>query len=813
MTFYHAIIPVAGTNGAINPSAEYNATGWAGTATGTATRQAGTAAFGAWAIAGTVGNGAGSGVTYGTLNQAAGSYTVSAYVYGGSGSVYSIGIKGTGAGAAFVGSVAGTTGGTWHRYSFAYGESGAANRLFAVVNRSAGGAPFLVDGVMVAGGTNLTTYLDGDQDGCVWQGAPHASSSSRSGTSRQGGTVVSLQSLGLTVLEHGGVGMPPVANITQEYALADGALWQRQRATSRMLTITGLFSGTTWQGLHARRAAIVNLLKIDAAPNPQPVRLLYTGAGGTSTIDAYYDGGMQFDSRSGFSETAAVRLLATDPYWYSTTDEGTALAAQVNLGSTNFAAYRDPNGQWGTLGQAGTTFSGFIFNIGVRTILTTPNGTVFFGGDFGTAGGTKAPGVAMYFPTLKQFGTLTGGTIVDSGADVVTLARSPSGTLFVGGGFQGVAGTAGANFVAQWNGAWGTLTGGTPNSIVWALTYAPTGTLFLSGELTQVAGTTSGGAAMWLGPRFGTLAGGTINPTRDVGMTYGPDNALYVYASNNSSTARGSAVYKWNGVWGTNGGAFAGNGLAVRELKFGPDGVLYAGGDYITAPGVGTVNGIARWNGAQWQTLNGTLDLSGAIWSLAPTANGQVWMGGSFTSAGGLTNIPDALTRWNGNVFIPVDIDIPAGTFAGLPQVAAIAEDNLGGIYIAGNFRGTATAAAVASIVNDGAANAYPVLVLRNSAASPVPLYQFTNNSTGDGVWFNVSILPGETMRLDLRNNEKTFSSDFRGNILGGIVPGSNLTTWRLTPGTNSVSFFAGSTSVEAAIYWRPRAWSDDAIL
>ena len=99
---------------------------------------------------------------------------------------------------------------------------------------------------------------------------------------------------------------------------------------------------------------------------------------------------------------------------------------------------------------------------------------------------------------------------------------------------------------------------------------------------------------------------------------------------------------------------------------------------------------------------------------------------------------------------------------------------------------------------------------IRNIGTVDARIYQLINYTTGDGIWTILSIQGGETITLDLRNSAKTLTSDLRGNLLGVIMPGSNLTTWRLMPGTNSVSFFALSGTIETTFVWRPRAWSSD---
>lgn len=811
MTFWHLIQASAGTNGWQNPSLESNTTGWAGTVSATAAREAGTAAFGAWAAKVTPNAAANSGVTYGTvLVPDIGTHTVSAYIYGGSGSVYSIGLKGVGAGAAFIlGSVAGTTGGTWHRYTMTYGDSGAAaNRLFAVVKRSAGNDPFFVDGVQIEGGSVATTYMDGDQEGVAWTGVPHASSSSRSGTARAGGRVVSLDSLGLTVLEQGGGGMPPVANITQEYAIADGALWQRQRATARALTLTSLMSGTTWPGLHAIRQTVIDAVKINATPNPQPVRFLYTGAGGTAVLDAYYDGGMQFETRRGFSETLGLRFLATDPYWTATTDAGTALVAQTTFGSANYIMQRSPTGVWGTMGPNGTSVfanTGGVY--GVESIYAAPSGTVFLGGGFGSVAGTAARGIVMWYPNEQRYGTLAG--TLDGGGNtgapiVFDMFLAPFGTLYVGGDFFTAVGTR-SRGLTQYNGAWGSMVGGTVAGNVAALAYNPNGTLFFGGVFQTTTSGSALHAAFWTGAAYGSLPGGTLNSfVNDV--VYGPDGTLYLagfFAALSGTISPGFT--KWAG------GTYSpiGSGVSVvagangaYDIQINTDGLMYLAGDFGPTSSAGSY--LAVSNGVSVSSVaNG---VNNAAYAVGRDDRGFVYVGGWFDASGGQA-LNSGVAFYNGASIIPLDINLSVGVNKEVQAFGFGADRTL---YVGGRFFGQGTAAAVTTIVNNAAAAAYPVLVLRNNAGTAARIYQLVNTSTGDGVYFNLTILPGETLTMDLRNNKKTLTSTTRGNLLGAVTPGSNLTSWQLAPGTNYVSFFAGTSGVEASFYYRPRAWSQD---
>jgi hypothetical protein len=105
----------------------------------------------------------------------------------------------------------------------------------------------------------------------------------------------------------------------------------------------------------------------------------------------------------------------------------------------------------------------------------------------------------------------------------------------------------------------------------------------------------------------------------------------------------------------------------------------------------------------------------------------------------------------------------------------------------------------------------YPTLRLRNrSASGTARLYQLLNTTTNNGIYFNYVMQPGESALLTLQPGARSFQSSAQGNIFGQILPGSNLASFGLLPGTNYVSFFADNDSLEASFFWTPRSWSAD---
>src|ERR1044071_160562 len=77
------------------------------------------------------------------------------------------------------------------------------------------------------------------------------------------------------------------------------------------------------------------------------------------------------------------------------------------------------------------------------------------------------------------------------------------------------------------------------------------------------------------------------------------------------------------------------------------NGSLIAGGIFSTAGGVST-NGIAQWNGTNWQSLGSGIEINAAGYALT-NYNGNLIAGGGFATAVGVgaTNV----AQWNGTAW------------------------------------------------------------------------------------------------------------------------------------------------------------------
>jgi hypothetical protein len=150
-----------------------------------------------------------------------------------------------------------------------------------------------------------------------------------------------------------------------------------------------------------------------------------------------------------------------------------------------------------------------------------------------------------------------------------------------------------------------------------------------------------------------------------------------VYVGGSFTQAGGVAcsnIARFDGsVWhnlgtGLNGSCYS---LAIK------DGLLYAGGNFSEAGGVACSN-IARWTVATsvWDPLG--MGVDGSVRALAIASNGNVYIGGSFTSA---IPVPysSRFAKWNGTEIVACGTGV-----SGPVRCIAIANDGI--VYLGGEF-------------------------------------------------------------------------------------------------------------------------------
>jgi len=112
----------------------------------------------------------------------------------------------------------------------------------------------------------------------------------------------------------------------------------------------------------------------------------------------------------------------------------------------------------------------------------------------------------------------------------------------------------------------------------------------------------------------------------------------------------------------------------VYAIVIDPSGNLYAGGYFTTAGGV-TVNNIAKWNGSSWSALGSGTSASVRVLAIDPSGN--LYAGGTFTTAGGVT--VNKIAKWDGSSWSALGSGMDGA-------VRALAIDPSGNLYAGGEF-------------------------------------------------------------------------------------------------------------------------------
>ena len=119
-----------------------------------------------------------------------------------------------------------------------------------------------------------------------------------------------------------------------------------------------------------------------------------------------------------------------------------------------------------------------------------------------------------------------------------------------------------------------------------------------------------------------------------------------------------------------------GNGMNadVYALALDSAGNLYAGGSFTSAGGT-PANRIAEWDGSAWLPLGSGMDAE--VYALATDGRGYLYAGGNFTSAGGET--VNRVAKWDGTAWTALGSGMNA-------EVYALAVSGSGDLYAGGSF-------------------------------------------------------------------------------------------------------------------------------
>jgi hypothetical protein len=832
MGFWSIIVPETTTNLVTNPSLETNITGWTNVA-GCVLSQATTGtAFGAYSLQSVFGGAANDRFYYEVTGETAANteYTLSVWITGASGGeVVGILLSDDVTGYQHYGNITCPTTPTQYtptQYTWT-ATYGAASTVRWVGGRIPGATAATVrfDGWQLEQKAYATTYCDGTQTGCEWNGTEHASTSTRSALSRAGGRVYDLtDQYNFYVTNVIDSGIAPLTQHLDEYAIIDGGEISSYKVHPRVLTLMGhMQSQTSYSALHDDIQDLIDIIKPDAVPNNQPILLRYTEATVTKEIAVRYEGGLgeNWQARWCAQQNIPLRFIAADPYWYEVGESGAVLDTNDTATLYYLAGRLRADGQWGNLGlSAIPTANGPIETV---MVAKQSDGSVYFGGLFdGIDNNTPAGGdyVIRYDPQDGSLNLLVGASDVNGRVDVIS--EGPDGIIYLGGAFTAVNGVATADYIVSYDpvaDTWASLSdpdnGGLMNT-VFAMDWDSLGNLYIGGSFTGVDGVANTAYfAMWDGAAWNAVGGGGgTGIVRAIAI----DKDDNIYIGGNFLNWDGDANADYWAWYSSSAAAWSAvNDIAlvasVSVMEYdSSDNSVYVGGAFDNAGSVANADNIFKWTGTAVEALStGTDD---DVYAIKVAPDGLLWVSGAFTQAGSLTGL-DRFAMWNGAVWLPPDIDFPGSLnlddfdFSKPDPVV----DSIYDVYVGFSTTGTGYFSGSATITNSGSAQAYPVIAIKRSGGTSARLQNIRNEDTGKTLFFAYDLLDGETLTIDLDPQRRSIVSSFFGVRLDAALTGSDLVSFVLQPGSNQITAFVsvvGAPTITATVIYSDKYWSLD---
>lgn len=236
------------------------------------------------------------------------------------------------------------------------------------------------------------------------------------------------------------------------------------------------------------------------------------------------------------------------------------------------------------------------------------------------------------------------------------------------------------------DGNWCKWTGAAYESLITGLTIfvncmaeGPDGKIYVSGAFSNAGGVTDADyLARWnpVTEAWEAVVSGVNNAVYS--MAFDANGDLYIGgAFTNLGSADGNYIVKITDLDGTPTVNALGTGLNgnCSAIAIDANGDVYVGGAFTLAGGVANTSYIAMWNGTSWSALS--TGLNNIVSALAFAPNGDLYIGGSFTDA----SYP-YLCKWNGTSFSAVGT---AGDISSA-DVSSLAFDFAGNLYVSGGF-------------------------------------------------------------------------------------------------------------------------------
>jgi hypothetical protein len=394
------------------------------------------------------------------------------------------------------------------------------------------------------------------------------------------------------------------------------------------------WNGTTWSALGSGTNNIVRALVVDEIDRLYAGGQFTTAGGNTVNRVARWDGAAWSGLNGGVNQPVYALLYQNGNLYAG----GQFTVANFNTGQSltvNRVARWDGS-VWNAMASG---FTGTVWALSIDS-----GGVIYAAGEFTRAGTTNISRVAAWN------GSAWAGLADGLNNTVYGLAVNGSDHLFAAGIFA-ASGTEILLRLAEWDGAaWQGVTpagaGNGADNTVYALAAAADGDIYVGGAFFTVGNTLVNYIARWDGANWHSLGSGMNNTVRALALA--PDGSLVAGGQfTNAGGTPANRIARWNGsswsVFGTAGNNGVNN--TVYALAFDSAGNLYAGGEFTQATGI-TVNRVARWDGTAWNALgSGTVGTNNIVYALAVDSTDTLYAGGSFTTAGGVT--VNRVASWN----------------------------------------------------------------------------------------------------------------------------------------------------------------------
>lgn len=394
-----------------------------------------------------------------------------------------------------------------------------------------------------------------------------------------------------------------------------------------------------------------------------------------------------------------------------------------------------------------------------------------------------------------------------TGASTVVLAgfMTADGTMYLAGSF-----TAPGNYIIKCSpgGAWAQAFGALWNNTINALALLQGNIMVVGGDFTAGPGGSYLGHCQ-IGPPTVLAVPNTLN---------NPVNALCALADGSgyffggSFTLVNAVTYNRIGFCTKAGAPSAlGTGVnnTVRALAIGANGKLYLGGDFTTAGGAAIPN-IAAWNGTSYEAVGS--GLNGAVYGLWYNSNdGMLYAVGKFTATGDGRVLTPGFAKFNGSIWLPCDIVYSPGTTINLSSIAG----NKSSILLGAISYGATPSvyySFLSSLTYAGNAGTNFKIFLDNSlGTAAIQIYQLNNYATGKTLYFDLNIAIGEVVTIDITSAGISVNSSY-GPRQAAILAGSDVASFGLQPGVNKLFFTTGprTATFVAYIYYKNAHWSFD---